>query len=259
MVPDAPLRFFAGLPYAGRPEGDLRVDVLAPAAADDSRLRPVVLFLHGGGWHEGDRGAAMHPWLTPLLASRGFVTMAPTYRLSGTARWPAALDDVRSAVGWAERNAARFGGDPQRIGIWGFSAGAHLAALVALEPDTPVRAAALAACPSDLRATPDDPGNEVRRLFDDTPTAAQLAEISPVCRVGASPPPMLIVHGTRDSIVPVGQGVALRDAVRAAGGDVEWHAVDGGSHDWADTPVAGLDESAPSFGSLAADFFERRL
>jgi acetyl esterase/lipase len=253
------LSFTPALRYATRAEGDLLLDVLAPPRADDAPSRPVVIFLHGGGWHEGDRGAALHPWLNPLLASRGFVTIAPTYRLSGSAPWPAQIDDVTDAVGWAREHAAEFGGDPERIGIWGFSAGAHLAALVALQKDSPLRAVALAAGPSDLRDSPTDAANEVTRLLGHPGTEVQLAELSPVCHVRATPPPMLIAHGTLDEVVPFPQALALRDALRAAGGDVEWHPIEGGSHAWADTPVAGLDESAENFGTLAAAFFERHL
>lgn len=266
----AALEFTGGIPYAVRSEGALLLDVLCPPAAPGMAgpSRPVTVFLHGGGWHEGDRGAAMHPWLAPLLAARGFVTVAPTYRLSGTATWPAPLDDVMDAVAWVHEHIAEFGGDPSRIGLWGYSAGAHLAALAALVVPTPgasphpyptVRAVALAACPSDLRDTPADPANEVNRLLGHHGTPAELRAISPVCRVRASPPRTLIAHGTADEIVPFAQGEALREAVRAAGGEVEWHPIEGGSHSWADAPVAGLDESAPSFGSLAAAFFERTL
>ena len=271
----AALEFTGGIPYAMRPEGALLLDVLCPKVAGDvaGPSRPVAIFLHGGGWHEGDRGAAMHPWLAPLLAARGFVTVAPTYRLSGTATWPAPLDDVMDAVAWVHEHIAEFGGDPSRIGLWGYSAGAHLAALAARagpsapspggsphpHPHPPVRAVALAACPGDLRDTPADPANEVNRLLGHRGTPAELSAISPVCQVRASPPPVLIAHGTADQIVPFAQGEALRDAVRAAGGEVEWHPIEGGSHSWADAPVAGLDESAPSFDSLAAAFFERTL
>lgn len=268
-----PIRFWPGLVYAERPEGSLRLDVLAPAGAaggagsEGTRvpgasarpLAPVVVFLHGGGWHEGDRGAAMHPWLNPLLAARGFVTVAPTYRLSGTAVWPAALEDALAAVAWTIAHAEEFGGDPARVGVWGFSAGAQLAALVALDPASGVRAAAVAACPADLRDADTSTDNEVTRLLGVPATAERLAALSPVTRVTGQAVPFSIVHGTADEIVPVWQGAALRDALRAAGGLAEWHAVEGGRHSWPDTPAAGLDEQAPSFGSLAADFFERML
>ncbi|MFB2556340.1 alpha/beta hydrolase fold domain-containing protein [Herbiconiux liangxiaofengii] len=258
MTPDfAPLSFFGGLPYASRPEGQLLLDVLAPEPA--ATLRPVVIYLHGGGWHEGDRGAALHPWLNPLLAARGFVTVSPTYRLSGIATWPAQLDDVRDAVAWVRKNVTRFGGDPERIGIQGFSAGAHLAALIAVDPAQGIRAAALAACPADLRPLPVRADDEVGRLLGGLPTPERLAEISPVCHVTSAAPPTMIVHGTRDEVVPFSQGEALRDTLRSAGVEVQWHAVDGGAHDWADTPWNGLDETSSGFGPLSADFFQRRL
>jgi acetyl esterase/lipase len=276
------VRFWPGLVYGERPEGALRLDVLAPAGARGGAgsggtrvvgasggtrvpgaaggtLAPVVVFLHGGGWHEGDRGAALHPWLNPLLAARGFVAVAPTYRLSGTAVWPAALEDALAAVAWTIEHAEEFGGDPARVGVWGFSAGAQLAALVALDLASGVRAAAVAACPADLRDADTSTDNEVTRLLGVPATPERLAALSPVMHVAGPAVPFSIVHGTADEVVPVWQGAALRDALRAAGGVAEWHAIEGGRHSWPDTPAAGLDEEAPSFGSLAAEFFERML
>ena len=145
---------------------ELLLDVLSPQASPPGP-KPLVVYVHGGGWHEGDRSAAMHPWLNPLLVSHGFVTASVTYRLSGEARWPAPLDDVRSALRWLREHAQDLGVDPQRMGLWGHSAGAHLAALAALTTPASetVQAVAVSACPSDLRAERLDSGNEVARLM----------------------------------------------------------------------------------------------
>ncbi|MFI5938419.1 alpha/beta hydrolase fold domain-containing protein [Actinoplanes sp. NPDC051494] len=245
--------FIGGLAYAGP---RLRLDILRPAAP--AGPRPLVVYVHGGGWHEGDRGAGMHPWLNPLLVAHGFVTASLTYTLSGEAHWPAPLDDVRAALRWLRAHAGDHGADPARIGIWGHSAGAHLAATVALTATGAdrVQAVALSAVPADLRGERLDSGNEVARLMG---PAGDLAEASPVCHVHAAAPPFLIAHGTADAVVPVWQGERLRDTLVAAGAGVRWVPVDGAGHEWADLPGPAGDERAGTFGAVALPFFQEAL
>lgn len=121
------MSFYAGLPYS-RAKPALALDVLTPPSNDGSVLRPVAIFFHGGGWHEGDRGAGMHPWLNPLLTARGYVTISVTYRLTTRAQWPAQYEDAHDAPKWVLEHIEQFGGDPRRVGVWVFSAGAHIAA-----------------------------------------------------------------------------------------------------------------------------------
>src|SRR5580692_6078407 len=91
---------------------------------------PVIIWLHGGGWRFGDRRLA--PDLTRHFASRGFAMVSIEYRLSGQAVFPAPLEDVKAAVRWVRSAAERYGFDADHIGLWGSSAGGHLAALAAL-------------------------------------------------------------------------------------------------------------------------------
>jgi acetyl esterase/lipase len=242
--------FTGGLVY----HADLRLDILRPPGAT---ARPVVLYVHGGGWHEGDRGAGMHPWLNPLLVAHGYVTASVTYRLSGEAHWPAPLDDVRAALRWLRAHAASHGGDPDRIGVWGHSAGAHLAALAALAEPGAVRAVALSACPADLRHERAGSGDEVDRLIGPGDWAISLAEASPVCHVHPAAPPFLLAHGTDDAVVPFTQSVGFRAALTNAGVEVSWAPIDGAPHEWADRP--GRPETAGTFGALALPFFAKHL
>ncbi|MFB2586799.1 alpha/beta hydrolase [Herbiconiux liukaitaii] len=298
VMDPTPMAFFAGVAYCERAGEALRLDVLAPARGVGDGLLPVAVFFHGGGWHEGDRGAGMHPWMNPLLATRGYVTVSVTYRLSKRAAWPAQFDDARDAVGWVVENIASFGGDPARVGVWGFSAGAHIAAHLALRLPGVVKAASLAACPADLRETEVAEADEVRWLLGAAAAGAgagagsgagagigaeasaeALAEASPITWVTAGAAPTLIVHGTDDQIVDFAQGVALRDALQEVGGPVEFVAIPGGSHEWADKPSAadagGATRVGPGaqaqaqteadpdargdFGSVTAEFFDRVL
>jgi len=252
--------FTGGLTYRVDGSRRLLLDVLRPAAAPDPC--PLVLFVHGGGWHEGDRGAGMHPWLNPLLVSHGFVTASVTYRLSDEAHWPVPLHDVRAALRWLRAHAGEYGADPYRIGVWGHSAGAHLAALAALTAtgQDRVQAVALSACPADLRAERLDSGNEVARLMGPDAGAGALAAASPICHAHPAAPPVLLAHGTRDEVVSVGQSLAFRDALGAAGVDVRWAPIEGAPHEWGDRPgCTDGSEVAGTFGALALPFFREHL
>jgi len=107
----------------------LLLDLYRPAGPDDAL--PIVVYLHGGGWLVGTRTDREYERAVPL-AARGFIVASVEYCLSGAAKFPAQLNDARQAVHWLKTHAAEFGGDGKRIAVSGASAGAHLAALLAL-------------------------------------------------------------------------------------------------------------------------------
>lgn len=112
------------------PHGALNtLDVYRPDTKDKL---PLVVFIHGGGWSEGDKGT--HTRKGRFFAEQGFVYATINYRLSPKIVHPAHAEDVARAVAWLHGNAERFGIDPERIFLIGHSAGAHLAALVASQP-----------------------------------------------------------------------------------------------------------------------------
>ena len=138
----------------------LRADLYLPEGAPAPP--PVVIWIHGGGWRSGSRELA--PDLTRFFASRGFAMVAIDYRLSRVALFPAQIEDVRTAIRWLRSVASSYGIDSRRIGLWGASAGGHLAALAALAPlgcfraadapypdhDTAVQAVAVGYAPIDF-------------------------------------------------------------------------------------------------------------
>ena len=103
---------------------------------DAGETRPLVLYVHGGGWQRSHKRAAGvftdFPGVLADLASRGYVTASAEYRLSGEEPFPGPLYDVKAAIRILRENADQCGIDPERIAIWGISAGGHLAALVAV-------------------------------------------------------------------------------------------------------------------------------
>jgi acetyl esterase/lipase len=93
-------------------------------------LLPVIVWIHGGGWRLGDR--RLTPDLSRFFAERRYAMVSIDYRLSDTAIFPAAVHDVKTAIRWLHSAADTYSLDPEKIGLWGASAGGHLAALAAL-------------------------------------------------------------------------------------------------------------------------------
>jgi acetyl esterase/lipase len=186
------------------------------------------------------------------------------HRLSGEATWPAQLHDAKAAVRWLRSRAGELGVDPARIASWGESAGGHLAALLGLTGDDAglegevgvtgpsSRVAAVAAwyAPSDVAAVatdngadPADPASrEALLLGAPVPTVPGLAaQASPLSHVSPGAPPVLLLHGQADRFVSCRQSERLRDALAAAGADVELHTYPGADHLWSGSPDAATD------------------
>ena len=202
-----------GLVYARPTDGvELRADVYRPPLSGPG---PGVLVVHGGSWTRGDRSRMKR--VAERLAGAGYVAVSIDYRLAPAFRFPAQIHDCKEAVRWMRRNASELGIDPARVGGFGYSAGAHLVALLAttrpedgLEGEsaspaasTRLQAAVLGGLPSDLRAFPPNP--TVQRLLggsrDEVPRLFDLA--SPIRFVSADDPPLYLYHGRNDWIVNV--------------------------------------------------------
>ena len=240
------------LVYSSPSGVDLRLDLYLP----NTPAAPVCLWLHGGGWARGSRTVRAAERLVPVAAS-GVAVAAVQYRLSGEAPFPAQLDDVRSAVRWLRRNTADLGVDATRVGVWGASAGGHLAALLALCPDD--RDAELgdssvqaAACwfpvtdltlrdtdvpegppPPFLTGPPASPSLEAQLLGAESvqEVAAAARAASPVSHVHPDAPPFLLVHGDRDGLVPAEHSRTLYRLLRAQGVDATLLLLAGANHE----------------------------
>lgn len=254
-MPDAPYGVEVVSPVLygqvpGQPvwEGGLYLDLFLPTP-QQSPGRPAVLYLHGGGWRSGDRSYGMYPWHAPILAANGFVVASASYRFTDVSPFPAQLHDVKAAVRWLRSSASSCGIDPDRIGAWGDSAGGHLASLLATTADradlegdcgspgwsSRVQSVVARCAPTDFRTfLPDDPGaaSVLDSLFGGPPaTTAQLRELaSPMLHVSQESAPALIVHGTLDETVPVGQARTMAEELRAHGVDVTLHEIEGVFH-----------------------------
>jgi acetyl esterase/lipase len=227
----------------------LELDLYLPQATGPW---PVIVHVHGGGWRRGSRRhplPALGPGFYDDLAGQGFAVAAIDYRLSGEARFPAPLEDVRTALGWVGDHGAAHGLDPGRVFAWGDSAGGHLALLAALTgaavPSRQVRGVVawfpvtdLAGLPADVAAAGGvpDPGPESREALLLGAPAASVPDLarqaSPVTHASAAAPPVLLMHGAADDLVPPAQSVRLAGALRAAGARVELELVPGATHFW---------------------------
>jgi len=224
----SPVQRVRDLPYGEGPRRTL--DVYRPPPGD-GRPKPVLVFFYGGAWSSGEK--ATYPFAALALAGRGFVTVVPDYRLVPEVRYPAFLQDNAAAVRWARDNAARYGGDPDRIVLVGHSAGAYNAAMLALDPRwleaagaprTAVRAWAGLAGPYDFLPL-DDPASIA--AFGGTP---DLRSTQPVNHVDRRDPPAFLAHGLDDRRVDPRHTRELTGRLQAAGVPVETRLYPGVSH-----------------------------
>jgi acetyl esterase/lipase len=197
-----------------RPHGhalylDIYQPTVAPAAGD---RYPAVLVIHGGGWRNGDK-YEYFDYHNRHLANQGYVVFDIQYRLAPQSRWPAQLDDVKDAIRWVRQHADDYRLDPDAIILLGRSAGAHLALMVACCPDhdTPVRGIVSLYGPTELRWEGLAPDSPILDLMGGTyeMVGAAYESASPVAMVRDGLPPMLIIEGGMDGLVPNTHGDLL--------------------------------------------------
>lgn len=242
----------------------LMLDVLLPEPRPN-RPTPAVIYVHGGGWQLGDKAAGMYPWHSPLMAAHGFVAINVGYRLSWMAPHPAQLDDLKTAISWLRTNAGTYGIDPDRIGVWGDSAGGHLSALLGVNKPGIVQAVIARSAPADLTkidvaAIDNDVviGSLAGGPPDQRPDV--LNQLSPALHVHDAVPPFLIVHGTDDEIAPFSQAEAMVTALRKHGTDVTFQIVRGGRHGLRTNSAPPTDNTHwQDLGNQAVAFFRRTL
>lgn len=235
------------------------------AAADKARRRPgghpVVVTIHGGAFAFGDRTQELDA--LPSLLHRGYAVASVDYRLSGEARFPAAVQDVKSAVAYLRTYAAALGLDPTFIAAWGRSAGGYLAAMLGVtsgrpnefEPqgaDSHVEAVIAWYPPTDFSTMdqqlrlhpptgqgqpvpPHDEATSPESRFLGAPLSTVpdlLARASPITHLGRHPipPPFFLAAGTQDRMVPHQQALQLHQALQAHGAPAQLHLLEGAGH-----------------------------
>ena len=256
--------------YGQGGEHPLLLDILRPKAESERPL-PVVLFIHGGGWSGGDKASAIG-LLLPYAASGQYFCATANYRLTGQAPWPAQLYDCKAAIRWLKSRAHAHKGatmniDPDRIGVWGHSAGGHLAAMLGLTGgmrdlegqsgwlgnDSRVACAVDWSGPADLVkffAANGKPAGCNKLFGGPLGERLELArQASPLTYAMRNVPPMLIVHGTDDKLVPFEQSEVLSAALKQAGADATMIKMVGGGHNIFGSEIA----------QRTRDFFDKYL
>lgn len=211
----------------------LAADVYRPSGAAPF---PAIVMVHGGGWERRSREDMSG--LSRDVAARGYVVMNVSYRFAPQWRFPAQLADVQQAVLWLRGHAAEHGVDEDRIGVWGYSAGAHLAALVGVtSPGDPqfaegarVQAVVGGGTPVDLRSYPESPLVKALMGIEYRQNAELWRQASPVALVTADDPPTFLYHGTFDLTVNDDNAHAMFDALRSSNVPAELYLARGQGH-----------------------------
>ncbi|MDO8409229.1 MAG: alpha/beta hydrolase [Phenylobacterium sp.] len=207
-----------GLAYGADPRQ--RLDVYAPAGGAEAA--PVAIFFYGGSWTDGRRQD--YGWVGRALAAEGFLAINPDYRLYPDVTYPEFLADGALAVAWAVENAARYGGDPQKIVLIGHSAGAYNAIMLGLDDSylrdadvDPQRIRAVAGLAGPYDFLPLE-GRTTQAVFGG---AGDLEATQPVNQVRPGAPPVFLATGDSDTVVLPRNTQALAGALRERGVAVE--------------------------------------
>jgi acetyl esterase/lipase len=204
-----------------------RLDLAMPAERT-AEPQPALVIVHGGGWSGGSKRVDVFQKMMTDYAGKGYVTVNVDYRLTGEAPFPACIEDVKCVVRWLRAHAGEYHVDPDRIGAYGHSAGAHLAMMLAMAPasaglegdggwdehSSTVHAVAAGSPPTELGR--------------DVPMAAP--EWWPIGYIAADHPPMFLIQGAEDRIVRAERTDDFVEEMRAAGADIEYLRIDGAEH-----------------------------
>ena len=252
----------ADITYLRAGGADLKLDVYRPSNA--AGPTPVLMFMHGGGWTNGSKNSSLFAFL-PFL-EMGWAVVNVEYRLADAAPAPAAVEDCRCALRWIYQNARQYKFDLDTIVTTGQSAGGHLALTTGMLPES---AGLDRQCPGDRRRawTTGDLGTQpmtvaavldfygitdVEDLMNRKAGAsgnfteawlgsaldrgAIAKRVSPTTYVRKGLPPIMIIHGTADPVVPFDQATKLKKMLDAAGMPNEFYTVEGGGHGGWSTP-----------------------
>jgi len=265
------------IPYAKVSGNDLLLDVYRPARPKAEKL-PLLVWIHGGAWRNGSKQDGRQ--VAPFVLTGEYVGASINYRLSGEATFPAQIHDCKAAIRWLRAHAEEFGVDDRRVGVWGSSAGGHLAALLGTSGGAPelegdvggnlaYSSRVQAVCdffgPTDfLQMDAHSTNHKLIHDAADSPESQliggpiqknpeKVARANPITYVTPDDPPFLIVHGDQDPLVPYNQSELLHAALDQAGVPTELHKVVRGGHG------RGGEFGSPELQQRVANFFELRL
>lgn len=256
--------------YGGEGKKSQTLDLFIPKTEAGDKPLPLIVWIHGGAWLAGSKEGC--PALRFL--SQGYAVASLNYRLSQEAIFPAQIEDCKGAIRYLRANAAKNHIDPNRIGVWGSSAGGHLVALLGTSGDVKelegkvggnleVSSRVQAVCdwfgptdfmeigkfPSNMKHN--DPGSPESKLIGAAilENKDKCAKVNPITYIKKDNPPFLIMHGDADMTVPLNQSELLNDALKKAGVEVTFEVIKGAGHGF----------RGPEIDKSVTDFFEKHL
>ncbi|HBX59083.1 MAG TPA: alpha/beta hydrolase [Methylophaga sp.] len=229
MVPESGYQHRADLIYGDHPR--LKLDIYQPVNSTVTTKPATVIFFYGGGWETGDK--ADYKFVAEALTSQGVIVVIPDYRVYPEVVFPQFIEDAAQSVGWTKQHIAEFGGDPEKLFIAGHSAGAHIAAMLSVNP---LYLQQVDMQPQQLQgmiglAGPYDflplKSGALKQIFGDESSQWQS---QPVNFVTNDHPPMLLLVGTDDRTVLPRNSYRLADKLKQHGNSVELVEFDGYGH-----------------------------
>lgn len=256
--PPAPGKVYLDVPYRESLFRTFALDIYEPLVPYEHGHAPAVVFFHGGSWIKGDKVTirVVDRFLS-RMRSQGYFVIAVDYTTSALRGLSGPLKNTKAALDWIGAHAGEYGYDSGRIGLYGVSAGGHLA-LMAIstseEPNVDISFAFIECAPTDLVGMRDGEAYDNSGVFKLFPER-RLRKLSPITYVNEDLPPILIFHGDQDRTVDIAQSERYVEAVRDAGGDAELVRYPGGGHVFLNYP----DEMWYQQESRALEFFAEKF
>lgn len=254
--------------------GDVPLKMDVYCCQDRNVPGPAVVYIHGGGWYSGDKARGAGQWDIPELVAHGYLVASVNYRLAPRYKFPSQIEDVKCAIRFLRANADAYGIDPRRIGVFGDSAGGHLAALAGVTDSTSgfgvwggyheqsdrVQAVVDMCGPSDLTLIYQQNNSmHIEHVFGTAdPSSPIIRQASPITHISVDDPPFLILHGDQDDEVRLEQSEILYRRLRASGVQSTLMVVNNGGHGF--EPVGGV--TSPTRKEITrhiVGFFDRQL
>lgn len=249
---------------------DLRMDAYLPKNRGTNKS-PALIYIHGGAWITGDKDEGPIEQDLGELLNRGYAVFSINYRLGPLNQFPAQIEDCKCAVRSLRANAARYGVDAKRIGVWGSSAGAHLAALLGTtsgigrlegyggypEESSTVQAVATYFAPADL-TTSDWGFIDKLGFLAVFGTSKNWMRASPVAYINKGDAPFFVIGGDRDDRVDVRQAQLLHTKLQAASVSSELLVIKNCDHEF--NPKGGaLNPSRGEVTNRLIEFFDKNI
>lgn len=233
-------RLVQNIPYAGTQNPRQTIDLFLPEKRKKGQALPLVIWIHGGGWKNGDKKSGHSPNRLPAIVQTGrYIGASISYRLSGEEIWPAQIHDCKAAIRWLRAHAKKYGIDQTRIAAWGSSAGGHLVSMLGVTDrndelegtvgthstqSSKIQAVVNYYGPSALLQMNDHP-SRISHNAPDSPESQLLGfpiqekkkltrQASPLSYVSKDDAPFIHFHGTNDPLVPYAQSKVLHQSMK---------------------------------------------